>query len=53
MIEWIKDRLTERTSWDGIVLLGIGASVVFLGPIADLLAYGMMAYGAFTLLKGE
>jgi hypothetical protein len=53
MFTWIKDRLKERTTFDGILLLVAGASVVFLGPIAKLLAWGMMAYGAWTIWKSE
>lgn len=53
MFTWIKDRLKERTTFDGILLLVAGASVVFLGPIAKLLAWGMMAYGVWTIWKSE
>ena len=51
MIEWIKNRLAERTSWDGGVLIAVGV-VILLAPV-DLVAYAAIVYGAFTLLKGE
>jgi hypothetical protein len=50
-MNWIKNRLFERTSLDGVVLIGCGIAMV-IAPI-NLSAYGMIAYGAWTLLKGE
>jgi hypothetical protein len=52
-INWIKDRLDERTSWDGAVLIGVGVVVLIAGPLAKLVAYGAIAYGAWTLWKKE
>lgn len=51
MITWIKDRLKERTSWDGGVLI-VGGIVMILAPV-NLIAYGMIAYGAWTIWKEE
>ena len=51
MRKWIKGRLTERTSLDGAVLVGCGVAMI-ITPI-NLIAYGMIAYGAWTLLKAE
>lgn len=48
---WIKDRLKERTSLDGIVLIAAGGAFIVLGPLAKLAAYGAIAYGIFTLIK--
>jgi hypothetical protein len=50
-MNWLKNRLVERTSWDGIVLVGCGVAMI-LAPL-NLIAYGMIAYGAWTLVKGE
>jgi len=30
MSKWVKDRVNERTSWDGATLIGFGVVVVFL-----------------------
>ena len=46
-------RLTERTSLDGAMLIGVGLVIILAGPFAKLAAYAAIAYGAFTLLKGE
>lgn len=51
MINWITTRLTERTSWDGIILVGAGIAMI-IAPM-NLIAYGMIAYGAWTIWKSE
>lgn len=50
-MNWIKDRLIERTSLDGIVLIVSGVAMI-IAPL-NLIAYGMIAYGAWTLWKSE
>ena len=50
-MEWLKARLKERTSWDGGVLI-VGGIVMILAPV-NLIAYGMIAYGAWTMWKEE
>jgi hypothetical protein len=50
-MNWIKNRLKERTSLDGAVLIGSGIAMILV-PI-NLIAYGMIAYGVWTLLKEE
>jgi hypothetical protein len=53
MMNWVTSRLAERTSWDGIVLIGAGAAFIILGPLAKVAAYGAIAYGAWTIYKKE
>jgi hypothetical protein len=53
MMEWVKARLEERTTWDGAVLIGAGVAFLIFKPIAGLIAYGAIAYGAWTLYKEE
>jgi len=50
---WIKERLKERTSWDGVVLIVAGVVYLVFKPIATIVAYGAIAYGAWTLWKKE
>ena len=50
-IKWVKDRVDERTSWDGTVLIAVGVVVLIAGPFAKLAAWGAIAYGAWTLSK--
>jgi|TARA_B110000908_G_C10172786_1_gene411720 hypothetical protein len=53
MKEFILDRLTERTSLDGAVLIAAGVAFLLFKPIAGLIAYGAIAYGAWTIWKRE
>ena len=50
-MNWLKSRLKERTSWDGIVLVGTGVAML-ITPVS-LIAYDMIAYGAWTISKSE
>jgi len=50
-MNWITNRLKERTSWDGIVLVAAGVAMI-ITPV-NLIAYGMIAYGAWTIWKAE
>ena len=53
MKNWIKERLEERTSIDGAVLIGVGLVILIAGPFAKLAAYAAIAYGAWTIWKSE
>jgi hypothetical protein len=50
---WITQRLKERTSWDGVALIVAGVIYLVFEPIASIVAYGAIAYGAWTLWKKE
>jgi hypothetical protein len=51
MINWITKRLTERTTWDGAVLVATGVAMILV-PV-DLIAYAAIFYGAWTMWKSE
>lgn len=51
--KWIVDRLSERTTLDGAVLIGAGIAFLIFKPIASLVAYAAIAYGAWTIWKKE
>ena len=53
MKKFIMDRLSERTSLDGAVLIGAGIAFLIFKPIASIVAYGAIAYGAWTIWKRE
>ena len=53
MTDWIKERLVERTSLDGAMLIAGGVIVLLLGPLAKWAAYAALIYGAWTLWKSE
>ena len=46
-------RVAERTSWDGMAIMG-GSILILIGmPIIKMLAWPALIYGAWTLLKEE
>ena len=51
--KWINARLKERTTLDGVILVVAGVSFLIFKPIAALMAYGAIAYGAWTIWKSE
>ena len=53
VIDWIKDRVKERTSLDGTALIAVGIIVLLFSPIAKWAAYAAIVYGAWTLWKKE
>jgi len=53
MIKWIKNRMKERTSWDGAMLMGLGLMILFFAPLAKIAAGVAIVYGAWTIWKSE
>ena len=53
MKKWITARLNERTTLDGAVLVGAGVAFLIFKPIASLVAYAAIAYGAWTIWQKE
>ena len=51
MLDWIKARLVERTSHDGIALIAVCGSVVLFGGLAKLLAWVGLGYGIYIATK--
>ena len=52
-MQWIKDRVKERTTWDGGALIAVGLVVLLLGPFAKWAAMAAIAWGIITLIKSE
>jgi len=52
-VKFIKGLLKERTSWDGVMLIGVCGSVILFGGLAKMLAWLGLGYGIWTLLKSE
>jgi len=50
---WLMNRLKERTSLDGAVLIVMGIICLMFSPLVKFAAYGAIAYGAWTIIKGE
>ena len=53
MTDWIKARITERTSLDGISIILISILVLMAAPIVKLLAWPALAYVIYTIVKSE
>jgi type IV secretory pathway VirB2 component (pilin) len=52
-MNWIKERLTERTSLDGAVLIGTGLVILVAGPFAKIAAVIAIVYGFWSIIKEE
>jgi multisubunit Na+/H+ antiporter MnhB subunit len=53
MVDWIKSRLLERTSFDGAGLIVVGLIVLFFSPLTSWAAYAAIIWGAITFYKKE
>jgi hypothetical protein len=51
--EWLKLRLQERTTHNGIVLVVSGVAFLLLKGIAVYVAYAAIIYGLYTIWKSE
>lgn len=49
--KWINDRIKERTTWDGAVLVIAGLAML-LAP-TNIIGLGCISYGAWTIWKSE
>ncbi len=52
-IAWVKARVSERTSWDGALLLGGSLFLLMIGPLTEWMLWGAAAWGAYTIWKEE
>ena len=50
--KWINARIKERTTLDGVLSVSRHPILIFK-PIASIVAYGAIAYGAWTIWKSE
>ena len=53
MIDFIKARLAERTSWDGIAICGMSLMVILAAPLVKLLAWPALVYGLWSIYSEE
>lgn len=51
--EWGVERWSERTSWDGTIIIAGSLSVLILGKLFWWAAWLALAYGIWTLVKPE
>ena len=48
---WIKKRLEEKSTLDGVLMVAAGAAIIIFSPLTKLIAYGAIAYGAWTIYR--
>jgi len=53
LVQWVKDKWSERTSWDGAMLIGVGVVALLFSPLMKWAAWAAIIYGAWTLFKSE
>tara|TARA_B100000900_G_scaffold342224_1_gene305573 strand:- start:625 stop:786 length:162 start_codon:yes stop_codon:yes gene_type:complete len=53
MMDWIKSRMEERTTWDGGVMIAVGLIALFATGFIKIAAIAAIAYGAWTIWKAE
>ena len=51
--KWINDRIKERTTLDGALLIAAGICFLIFKPIASIVAYAAIVYGGWTIWKSE
>ena len=53
MLDYLKARIKERTSWDGGVIIAGSLAIILFGGIVKIAAWAGLAYGIWTLVKKE
>jgi hypothetical protein len=48
---WIKKKLDERSTMDGILMVAAGAVIIIFSGLAQAIAYAAIAYGAYTIWR--
>ena len=49
--KWIEQRLAERSTIDGVIFIAAGAAIIVFSPLTKLIAYGAIAYGAWSIYR--
>ncbi len=53
MLNWIKDRSKEISTWSGASLVVLGLVIVLGGPFVNLLAWAAIAWGLYSMWKSQ
>ena len=51
--DWAADRIKERSTLDGIVLVVASLAFLLFKPIATIVAYIALIYGIWTIIKED
>ena len=52
-MKYMAKLMTERTTYDGAVIIGVCLAVLTFGGLAKMAAWAGLAYGIWTLVKTE
>ena len=52
-IDWLQDRMRERTSWDGLTIIVISLMALVASPLIRYAAWVGLAYGLWTFWRKE
>jgi len=52
-MKWIRNRLKERTTMDGAGFVAIGLLVLFMAPLAKIVAGVAIAYGIWAMISND
>ena len=53
MINWIKGRAKEMSSWSGASLIAFGVLVILGGPLVKIAAYAAIARGVWSIYRKD
>ena len=53
MINWIKGRVHEMSSWSGASLIALGMLIILGGPFVKIAAYAAVAWGVWSIIKKD
>lgn len=48
---WIENRLKQRSTVDGVLMVAAGAAIIVFSPLTTMIAYGAIAYGVYTIWR--
>lgn len=51
--KWINQRLAERSTLDGVLMVAAGSAIIIFSPLTKLIAYAAIAYGAWTIWRQD
>jgi hypothetical protein len=53
LVNWVKDRIKERTSWDGGAIIVVSVLAIIASPIIKWVAGAGLIYGVITIIKKD
>tara|TARA_R110000822_G_scaffold57865_1_gene145064 strand:+ start:2317 stop:2478 length:162 start_codon:yes stop_codon:yes gene_type:complete len=52
-MNWLKSRLKERSTLDGVAMVAFCGAVILFGDLAQLFAMAGVVYGLCTIFKSD